>query len=340
MNTTATATAASPGPAVGREDIDQLTEAGYLDTAARDAALRLAGVTPDAAKWQRFLSGLFLLLGVTFMVAAAGFFIAYNWDVMGRFAKIGLLEAVLVAAVLAALRGGNGNDGASLATRAALLVAVLATGPLLAFVGQTYQTGADSYELFRAWALLVLPWVIVARWRPLWCLWLLLVNLWLALYFGQARQPLATSLFSLHAVLAHLVVNALFLALIEWWGGQHIAGGGRTLERLALAFVLTAAAVLYLAFLFDHERNFWQLLVSLLAFAAVWPVYRLWRMDVAALALWSFAGIVMAIATIGKLMFAAHAEVAAFLFCGVAAIGLSAWAAGWLRAIHREAEAA
>ncbi|MEP7156876.1 MAG: DUF2157 domain-containing protein [Betaproteobacteria bacterium] len=324
-------------PAMGREEIDQLTEAGHLNAAARDAALVLAGVMPNARKWQQFLSRLFLLLGVTFLVAAIGFFIAYNWDVMGRFAKIGLLEAGLVAAVVVALRG----DRESLMSRAALLAAVTLTGPLLAFVGQTYQTGADTYELFRAWALLVLPWVIVARWRPLWCAWLLLANLWLALYFGEAWRPLATSFFAMHAALAHLVFNAAFLVLMEAWGSARVAGSGRTVERLALVFALLAASVLYLAFLLDnHERQLWQLVAAIVVFPGVWAAYRLWRVDVAALALWSFAAIIAAVVTLGKLLVEAHAETAAFLFCGTAAIGLSAWAASWLRGIHRDMETA
>ena len=150
---------------IGREEIDQLTRAGHLDAAQRTFALEIAGINPAVPQWHRFLGRLFLFFGVSLLIAAVGYFVAYNWDEMGRFAKIALLEVGVVVAVLVAVRFGSED----LRGRAALLGAVLLTGPLPAFIGQTYQTGADTYELFRAWALLALPWVLVARWRTVWC---------------------------------------------------------------------------------------------------------------------------------------------------------------------------
>ncbi|MET0204922.1 MAG: DUF2157 domain-containing protein [Casimicrobiaceae bacterium] len=43
----------------------------------------------------------------------------------------------------------------------AALVAALLAGALLALVGQVYQTGADTFELFAAWAVAIV--VLVAR---------------------------------------------------------------------------------------------------------------------------------------------------------------------------------
>jgi len=324
-------------PAIGREQIDQLAEAGHLAPATRDQALMLAGVTPDGAQWQRFLSRLFLLLGVTFLAAAIGYFIAYNWDVMGRFAKIGLLEAGLVVAAAVAWRA----EADRLMARAALLAGVLLTGPLLAFVGQTYQTGADTYELFLGWAMLALPWVLAANWRPVWCLWLLLVNVAIALYFGEAWRPMIGSFFAPPSAAVHLAANAGFLLVFEAWAGARVGGSGRSVERFALALSLAAACFLYLIFVFDwRERAWWQPLVALMTFAAAWFAFRRWRIDVAALALWSFGGIIAIVATVAKIMSAGHLETAAFLLTGITTIGLSALAAGWLRKVHREAEAA
>ena len=49
------------------------------------------------------------------------------------------------------------------AGKAALLAAALLTGGLLALIGQTYQTGADTFELFATWAALILPWVLAIQ---------------------------------------------------------------------------------------------------------------------------------------------------------------------------------
>ena len=321
---------------IGRDEIDQLTHAGHLDVAQRNLALEIVGINPAASQWHRFLGRLFLFFGVTLLIAAVGYFVAYNWDEMGRFAKIALLEVSVVAAVLAAVRFGSED----LRGRAALLGAVLLTGPLLAFIGQTYQTGADTYELFRAWALLALPWVLVARWRTLWCLWLLIANVSVALYFAEAWLPLLGSVFNPFGALVHLLGNALFVVAMEWRGKEQLVGAGRSAERLALAIVIGAATFLYFHFLFEsRERAIWQLLVSVCVFVAVWCWYRLKQLDLVALAMWAFAGIGLAVATVGKVLFQGRFESLGFLLLGGTIIGLSAWAASWLRGLHRTAEA-
>ena len=321
---------------IGRDEIDQLTRAGHLDVAQRTFALEIVGINPAVPQWHRFLGRLFLFFGVALLIAAVGYFVAYNWDEMGRFAKIALLEVLVVVAVLAAVRFGPED----LRGRAALLGAVLLTGPLLAFIGQTYQTGADTYELFRACALLALPWVLVARWRTLWCLWLLIANVGVALYFAEAWLPLLGSVFNPLGAFVHLVGNALFVVALEWRGQRQLVGAGRSVERLALAIVISAATFLYFHFLFEsRERAIWQLLVSVAVFIAVWCWYRHKQLDLVALAMWSFAGIGVAVATVGKVLFQGRFESLSFLLLGGTIIGLSAWAASWLRRLHKTAEA-
>jgi len=142
-------------------------------------ALAVAGITPGAPQWRFFLDQFLLWCGAAFLGAGAIFFIASNWTGFGRYQKFGLVEAAIVISVLAAWKLGIDR----VAGKAALLVASLATGGLLAFFGQTYQTGADTWELFATWGALVLPWILVARFAPLWVLWIAIVNLAIALYF-------------------------------------------------------------------------------------------------------------------------------------------------------------
>lgn len=315
----------------GRDEIDQLTEAGHLTARARDAALNIAGVTPNRHDWNQFLSRLFLLLGVTFLIAAAGFFVAYNWDDLGRFAKIGLLEIIVAAGAIAAIVWTPGD----LRSRAALLAAVLATGPLLAYIGQTYQTGADNYELFRAWALATLPWVLVARWRPLWCAWMLIVDVSVTLYFGDAWRPLANLAPHTSGTLTVLLMNAAGLVLLEQFA-KFIDGAGRSAERFAIASIIATALFIYLSFLLERSTSAqWQVWVPLLAMAALWGWYRLRHVDMVALSLWCFAAITAVLCTMGHLMINNHTESFSFLAIGVAAISLSAWAAFWLRQVKR-----
>jgi uncharacterized membrane protein len=62
-------------------------------------ALEVAGVLPKAGDWRVFLDRLLLWSGAIALAAAAVFFIAYNWQDLGKFAKFGLAELLVVAAI-------------------------------------------------------------------------------------------------------------------------------------------------------------------------------------------------------------------------------------------------
>ncbi len=103
------------------------------------------------------LAAALLGLGLVMWVAA-------NWDDFGRTGRFALLQgAVLVSACAAAAKP---------AWRApAALLALISTGVLFAYFGQTYQTGADTWQLFALWAALVLPLAWAARSDVVWAPW-------------------------------------------------------------------------------------------------------------------------------------------------------------------------
>ena len=170
-----------------------------------------------------------LWLGTVALASAIIFFFAFNWDDLPRMAKFGLVEAAIVAALLACWR----VDLDSMPGKAVLMLLSLLTGALLALTGQIYQTGADTYELFGWWAVLILPWVLVGRFSPLWLVWLALLNLTVHFYFsiGWETHPLFWTLFALNS-----------LALVAWEAGaslrpglasgQLAAAAGRDRQRL------------------------------------------------------------------------------------------------------------
>ncbi len=67
--------------------------------------------------------------------------------------RLALLELPLLAMLLVLWR----KPLADTPRQALLLALALNIGALLALVGQTYQTGADPWQLFATWALLLLP---------------------------------------------------------------------------------------------------------------------------------------------------------------------------------------
>src|SRR5687768_7999129 len=162
-------------------------EAGRAAPGREHEMLREAGLYPTRADWHSFLSNLTLWLGTIALSAAVIFFFAFNWDDLGRFAKFGLVEAAILAGLIACWRFDL--DGAP--GKAVLLLLSLLTGALLALTGQIYQTGADPYELFGWWAALILPWVLVGRFSPLWLVWLALLNMTVLLYPQRGWEPTA-----------------------------------------------------------------------------------------------------------------------------------------------------
>src|SRR5437879_10691975 len=132
------------------------------------AALDMAGALPRAQHWRAFLDRRLVWSGAGALAAAVVVFIAHNWNDLGKLAKFGLVEALVLAAALGYCRLGP-DKGAG---KASLLVACILFGALLAFFGQTYQTGADTWELFANWAGLIAAWVMVCRFAALWILWL------------------------------------------------------------------------------------------------------------------------------------------------------------------------
>jgi uncharacterized membrane protein len=109
---------------------------------------------------------------------------------MGTTGRFALLQGLLVVAGAAALLRPPPDRVGKLG----LLAAFLLTGALLALFGQTYQTGADVYELFLAWAALGLPVVVLAGSSAAWGAWVLVVNVALGLLLGL---PVANVLWTL-----------------------------------------------------------------------------------------------------------------------------------------------
>jgi uncharacterized membrane protein len=216
----------------------------------------------DSDYWSRWALRALLALGAGHLLAGIIFFFAYNWNDLSSFVKFGILETgVLITAVLAVLVRLDRPAGQALLIGTSVL-----TGVLLAVTGQVYQTGADAYELFAVWALLVIPWVLASRSSAHWFVWLIVVNIAFATYGAQVLIPLGmvsgVELACLHAV---GVITAL--AAIE----GAIFAGARWLraEWLRPLLVVIGLAIVFVPAVCYVLRDWNSELVSLLTFLAV-----------------------------------------------------------------------
>lgn len=163
-----------------RPSFDSTCRHKALDASAVREALRRAGGLPDAAAWRHFAARLLHGAGLGALGAGVLFFVAANWQDYGVFGRFVLLQAALLIGVGVALwRPPPRSVG-----QAALLLATLLTGGLLALFGQSYQTGADVHELFIAWALLALPFALAGGSAASWALWFCVLNVAMALLCG------------------------------------------------------------------------------------------------------------------------------------------------------------
>jgi len=202
-------------PKLKRSELDGLAEFHSLDATKVETLLDLAGARPSRSEGLRFLGHCLRIAGVLSLAAGLVFFVAANWSRIAVFGRFALIELVLVAcAVLAFVKPPPHFAG-----RAAIFLAFIATGALLALFGQTYQTGADIYELFLTWALLGLPLAIAAQWGVASAAWVLVLNTSLLLFCGwhPAGGLLWTVFGGAHFQPAHLVMGAAWLNLALWF---------------------------------------------------------------------------------------------------------------------------
>lgn len=95
-----------------------------------------------------------LFLGLALTLSGVVCFFVWNWDALPGLAKLAIVQAGIVGCCVVACQ----KKIATLPGKAAITGAAVLVGVFLAVFGQVYQTGADAYQLFVGWALLILPW--------------------------------------------------------------------------------------------------------------------------------------------------------------------------------------
>lgn len=250
---------------IGPGEVHALRRAELLTA---ETYLRAVQAVRDETYWALWAKRALLALGLGQFLAGIFFFFAYNWNDLPDLAKFAVIEIALALSALGAFAVGIDRLlGKSLLVAASALV-----GVLLGVIGQIYQTGADVYELFLAWSVLILPWTLISRNAAQWLLWLVLSELALSLFAEQvlvtlghmtdgqlmtligvtlaaalAARELAVAR-SLHFLSAHwtrLVLVIAMLSLMFLPAAEHVGDFyGYEDESLSLAFFLLSIGIL------------------------------------------------------------------------------------------------
>ena len=240
----------------------QLASGNQLDAAQTRQLQELAGFQREPRSLAYWLPRGVAVLAAALLGMGLIFWVAANWADLGRAGRFALIEAVLVLSCLGAF--------ALPAARAPLLlIAMLAIGGLFAYFGQTYQTGADPWQLFAVWAVLALPLCLVARSDVLWTPWMLVLATGITLWMqAHARHSWLVRADDIDILLtgwaALLAACALVSPLLARWTGT---GPWPLRLGLILAVIMITGSGLSALFGSDIASPYWAGL-GVLALAA------------------------------------------------------------------------
>ncbi len=343
-----------------RRAIEQLAKQGKLPIEHVDVAAKHLEVYPSKRSWLDFFDKALLIIGAVALLLSLVFFIAYNWQNLGKIGKFALVEGALVITI-ALYVALSFRRRFQFIRQLLLLIASVITGSLLALFGQVYQTGADTWQLFFGWALLIIPWVVIARFPALWLLWLGLTNSFLVLYLDVVDLSLITDSYQSTVQFALLaLVN--FIALNLWivfvdnqdnltsikfntnrsTSNQIVLKTQSSLHwSTHIVGLVSTTTITLLAIMSIFESNDMLVRLFCLSLWLGWCAFIYWRfyqrdIDLLMLTYLCFSSIVVVISWVNKFLFSSNWEAGSFLLLALLLIAMSSAAVVWLRKVANE----
>ncbi len=298
--------------------------------------LEILNFKPDNKEWKGFLTTLFLFLGISFLATGIVFFFAYNWADLSKFSKFALIEtAIILSTGVVLVKKISTSTG-----KGFLLLSIILTGVLLAIFGQTYQTGADAYQLFMGWSLLVVGWVVVSSFLPIWTVFILLINTTMILYWHQIVSGSYGNSIRLYEML--IGINFCFLFLFEFFLIRIGWLKGRWLPRILYITLSICFVIPLLEYIFSYnrasQRDYIALLCPLLFgffLIGTFTYYQRVRKDLFSLTIALTSCIILFTGLVGRILIT---DVGGFIFLAFLVIIQGAGATIWLKKTYSKWE--
>lgn len=336
-------------------------EQGHITQEQANTLYRQVTVLPDASSWRALIANLLLWFGALSFASGVIFFFAYNWQSLGHFAKFGLIEVAILLAIAAFAwlyyrtnsfsaashshsHSNQSNDSRFGGTTAngVLLAASVLVGGLLALVGQTYQTGADPWQLFALWALVILPFTWVAGFDGLWLLLVGLINLSIGIFLDSFSHLWGAFLDEQGQLLIFICLNlAIYYAFVLL--DRNVVGRWHApiLEYACSLFAMGCFTWLITWLIFDDffkGDGFSTGVISgyLAHLVLGFVIFRYRLPRIYPLALGGFSLIAVGAALLIRLMFEDNDPIGGFLFIGLYIILASTGLSIWLKELSRK----
>lgn len=295
--------------------------------------------------WRQFLARSTLWLGVLLLGSAAVCWVAANWQDMTKMQRFAGVQGLLAVCALAAAWAGlhlRARPGVRRSIPGALLaLAGILLGALLALLGQTYQTGADTWELFAWWALLLLPWALAAGSQAVWLLWALVLNLAAALWLGE-RVFTWLMIFGGPGLPSLFMAALNLLLLLGWELAAHRWRASTVFGPRILAAI--AISVLVLALMFGDSivegLGTYNGIAWVAATLGLGLYYQRGRRDLVILAMLAAGVICVSLRVVGEWLWRLEPGVWAALPLAALLMAEAVLAARWLRSLSNEASPA
>lgn len=166
--------------------------------------------------WNDFIRLALVVFGVSFTVLGILFFFAYNWEDLHRYVQIGIVSGLFIGMTVIAFYIKDTLYQKIVLTGSSVLV-----GVLLAVIGQIYQLGADSYQLFLTWTLLITIWVFILDFYPLWVLYIILFNVTYVTFTDQVEHSWTDMEMSCGLLFMNVVIFICFECRNYFLPGHH-----------------------------------------------------------------------------------------------------------------------
>ena len=254
-----------------RPALTELAEQHQLSRADVARLHSLAGLDDEPDNLKGIIPIGIGILGAALAGLGIIFWIAANWNMLGRVAQFALLESVVVVMCAGAVWRMNARLPLG-------VLACLAIGGLFAFFGQTYQTGADPWQLFALWAGLAIPLCLGVRHDGLWVVWTLVamtaITLWSRANNGPSWQ-IGTSDTAVQ-LLSWSVAILITTMFTPQFRSYH--GGGAWSMRLALSLTALMIGFDGIAGLFVREISQPTYFLAVLVFGSAASVFAALKM--------------------------------------------------------------
>ncbi|TDR19430.1 DUF2157 domain-containing protein [Marinicella litoralis] len=318
------------------EPIYRWLKSGLIEPGHHQQALQLAGERAAPHAWLLFIKKMLIMLGLLSLAFGVVFFFAFNWNELGRMFKFMVIQTLLVGLFV----GYFFKSKSFWLSQALLLAAVIVLGALLALFGQTYQTGADPWQLFAIWGLLITPLVLFSKSEVLWVVLAALLNTALSLYLDVHRSFLGFGFLGRHMPWIYLLLNTSLLLVLEWLSGPK----GQRPQSLALphrwAAQVLGLVVIYIVGLLglsaiwgNSETSNINLLLFSVFMILAFLFYRRLHKDLLLLTAWSLSMIVFVLALLANTVFH-NFDAGGLLLMALCLIGMSTFAVSWLKKTH------